>query len=646
MAKKKRKPQTETPERPRQQPPDNLSDRRAAEGTIPPVTGGPRPDTPLGQAQALLSRAFAERDEQRRVRLAHDALALCPDCADAYGLLAAHARSRKAALALYEKGVAAGERALGPDGFRRAVGHFWEVSQTRPYMRARLGLAHALWVAGRRDEAVRHLQDMLRLNPGDHQGVRYTLAGFLLFLDRDDEVARLLEQYPDEVSAAWAYTQALLTFRRQGDTIDARRALKAARKVNKYAPDYLLGRKAPPARQPGSYRTGDESEAVMYVGSFLAGWRATPGAIAWLRANDDKARKRKPPEPEGKGPLDTVKAWLNKHLPLREAAWQADFRQLPSWIHVGGEPTRPWAILVINPGEDAVLAHHLQTDAPSPALLWDTLAQAMQHPAAGAPHRPAVLQVRADERWTSLRPHLEEIGVHVAEADPLDHLDAVYRQMCERVCGTPRPGLLDVAGVTPERAGSFYEAAAAFFRQAPWKKVGCEAAIKVEAPTLQGGPWYAVLMGQSGLATGLALYDDLAAVRRMWAGRDSEPDARQASGAAVMFGEAWDIPVTDLEAAQAHGWPVARPDAYPDVICTERGRSIRPPLAWELELLEGCLRAVPDFVNRHPQGDPAAEEFTAAARPGGLKLVLSWADEEEGEDVGPESAAIQAPGHD
>jgi tetratricopeptide repeat protein len=45
-----------------------------------------------------------------------------------------------------------------------------------PYMRARLGLAHSLWTAGRRDEAVQHLQDMLRLNPGDNQGVRYTLS--------------------------------------------------------------------------------------------------------------------------------------------------------------------------------------------------------------------------------------------------------------------------------------------------------------------------------------------------------------------------------------------------------------------------------------------------------------------------------------
>jgi hypothetical protein len=125
-------------------------------------------------------RAFEQPDQQRRVRLAQDALALCPDCADAYVLLAEHAPSRKEALRLYEQGVVAGERALGPETFQREVGRFWGNLETRPYLRARLGLAHALWTAGRRDEAVQHFQDMLRLNPGDNQGVRYTLAGFLL----------------------------------------------------------------------------------------------------------------------------------------------------------------------------------------------------------------------------------------------------------------------------------------------------------------------------------------------------------------------------------------------------------------------------------------------------------------------------------
>jgi hypothetical protein len=77
---------------------------------------------PLGQAQALLYRAFEEPGEQRRVQLAKDALAVCPDCADAYVLLAEHARSRKEALRLCGQGVAAGER-LDREVFRVPLEH-------------------------------------------------------------------------------------------------------------------------------------------------------------------------------------------------------------------------------------------------------------------------------------------------------------------------------------------------------------------------------------------------------------------------------------------------------------------------------------------------------------------------------------------
>ena len=225
MPRKKRRPHGEGSRR----RPADLPDRRAMEGMmrqfVAGLQGHAHRATPLGKAQALMYRAFEEADEQRRVRLANDALAVCPDCADAYVLLAEHAKSRKEALRLYEQGVAAGERALGTEAFHQDVGHFWGVLETRPYMRARLGLAHSLWTAGRREEAVRHLQEMLRLNPGDNQGVRYTLAGFLLFLDRDDDLARLLREY-DEDSAAWAFTKALLAFRQHGDTPEARLVLR------------------------------------------------------------------------------------------------------------------------------------------------------------------------------------------------------------------------------------------------------------------------------------------------------------------------------------------------------------------------------------------------------------------------------------
>ena len=202
MAKKKRKPPKRSPNRairsrPQSYSPPELPDRRAIEGVMKgflgEMLGGPAAETPLDKAQELMYQAFGTPDPEEQVKLAKQAIDLSPDCADAYVLLAEHTKSRKEALDLFEKGVAAGERALGPKAFQEDVGHFWSLLETRPYMRAREGLASKLWTMGRRDEAIKHLQDMLRLNPGDNQGVRYTLAGWLLAEGRDEELASLVK---------------------------------------------------------------------------------------------------------------------------------------------------------------------------------------------------------------------------------------------------------------------------------------------------------------------------------------------------------------------------------------------------------------------------------------------------------------------
>ena len=490
-------------------------------------------------------------------------------------------------------------------------------------MRARMGLALALWTAGRRDEAVLHVQDILRLNPNDNQGARYTLAGFLLFLDRDDELEKLLAQFPNEGSATWAYTEALLTFRRLGDTVETRRLLKAAGKTNKHVPAYLLGDKFPPDRQPDYYSPGDETEALNYVGSFLAAWKSTPGAVAWLRANVKTAR-RKAETRQPKGPLGFIKTWLNGHLPQQEDVWQADFTQTPNWIVVGGEKVRPWMALVTSRSNDFVLAHDLLQNEPTPAHLWDLLVRAMQHPAMGDPHRPSELQVRSDTRWDFLRPHIEEVGARLVVSE-LDQLREVLQGLTEHLGGRAEPGLLDAPGVTPRQVGGFFDAAASFFQPAPWKKIGYESAIQVECDKFQSGPWFAVLMGQVGLTMGLVLYDDADTLRTLWGQNVSDEEgARLSVGMSVIYGEEWGIPVADLDAVKLHSWKVARPDAYPSIFRKERGLSMRPPLAWEMELMEACLRAIPDFVNRRRQDDPTREETTVPTALGDVTLGLSW----------------------
>jgi len=244
--------------------------------------------TPLEQAQDLMYEAWEASGSRRRVKLARQALEISEDCADAYVLLAESAGRLKEARDLYEKGVKAGERALGPEAFEENVGYFWGVTETRPYMRARLGLARCLWSLGEREEAIEHYTDMLRLNPGDNQGIRYILVNCLLEEGDDEALGELLKQYEEDIAAAWLYGRALWTFRQEGASKKANACLKEAMKRNRFVPSYLLGKKRLPVRLPGYVGLGDETEAMAYAVEAIKVWNETEGALEWLTENRTK----------------------------------------------------------------------------------------------------------------------------------------------------------------------------------------------------------------------------------------------------------------------------------------------------------------------------------------------------------------------
>lgn len=235
------------------------------------------------QAQELVFQAWETADPVERITLARQALEVSPDCADAWGLLAEEAATTlDEALAYYQNGVTAGERALGIEIFEQDRGHFWGLLETRPYMRARLGLANCLWLNGEREEAMSHYRALLELNPNDNQGVRYLLLACLVEMRRGDEAQALIQVYSEDASAVWCYSRALLAFRGEGNTGQSRHYRAEAVESNKYIPAYLAGRRKLPKVPPDYVGMGDKNEAVSYVFDNRSAWLDTPGAIPWL----------------------------------------------------------------------------------------------------------------------------------------------------------------------------------------------------------------------------------------------------------------------------------------------------------------------------------------------------------------------------
>jgi tetratricopeptide (TPR) repeat protein len=257
---------------------------------LSPRPGPHRGPDLLGQAQELIYQAWEIDDSHKRTALARKALKLSADCADAYVLLAEAAASPDKALGLYRQGVEAGASALGSTIFVEQRGHFWGLVETRPYMRARAGLARSLWQRGEYDQAIMNWNDLMQLNASDNLGIRYVLAARLLEHGRDRELEVLLKAHADDGRAFLVWTKALFLYRTQGDTAKSRQALAEALANNPQVHAYLLGHKPLPAQLPRYTGLGDESEAAYWAAETFQAWSATKGALAWLAQNTTTAK--------------------------------------------------------------------------------------------------------------------------------------------------------------------------------------------------------------------------------------------------------------------------------------------------------------------------------------------------------------------
>lgn len=252
------------------------------------------PATPLQAAQDLIYRAMDCHNTHVREQLARQALEVSPDCADAYNLLAEEtSESAGQELELYTKAAEAGARALGGE-LKEWSGELWPHLEARPYMRAKAGIAHALWGLDRRAEAEAAYHELLRLNKNDNQGIRYTLLAFYAEKRELEKMDTLISGWGhDDAATEWVYTKALTAFAlgKPGATT----ALQAAFARNPHAPDYLLKDKEPPEDLRGDRLTlGGADEAYSYAETFRQVWAETPGALVWLKTGRTVLAEKKP----------------------------------------------------------------------------------------------------------------------------------------------------------------------------------------------------------------------------------------------------------------------------------------------------------------------------------------------------------------
>lgn len=157
----------------------------------------------------------------------------------------------------------------------------WGWHPNRPVMRLLADRIHWLERQGRHEDAIAACAELLRLNPGDNQGIREVYSGILLGRGRYHEVAELCARYPDDFCwLRYDRPLALFALDRKGEALTALdSASKAFPKVIK-----MLAAASPREPKQGKYGVvvGGDYEAWLYCQARLPLWTET-GAIEMAR---------------------------------------------------------------------------------------------------------------------------------------------------------------------------------------------------------------------------------------------------------------------------------------------------------------------------------------------------------------------------
>lgn len=248
-----------------------------------------------------------ENDSPQEIReTAKRALKIDPASCDAYIVLAQLEEEPENEERYLKQAVEAGrsQHAALIETIPKEGPGLWGIHEARPFLRA-------MYEQG--DFHRRHLQmekcratfeEVLRLNPGDNQGIRHELVN-LFAMDGDwKSVDEILERYRDEPSCSFAFTRALSAFQKATShpsfrselerscnspakirsplLLKANLQLKAALSTWPWTAVFILDCRCLGIADLPSYRYAHPEESLVYARSAFGVWASDPYAYLWL----------------------------------------------------------------------------------------------------------------------------------------------------------------------------------------------------------------------------------------------------------------------------------------------------------------------------------------------------------------------------
>lgn len=319
-------------------------------------------------------------------------------------------------------------------------------------------------------------------------------------------------------------------------------------------------------------------------------------------------------------------------LPQTDESWFACLRPLN--VKLEGSDGLPTILILTSLTDEIVLHLDVYGASPPAEMLRETLLQAMRQPEQGdlTPRRPKEVQFEQADLLEQIAPALRSIQVAASQGEAPALVDVLITELTATLGAgqSELPGLLSVPGTDPKMIASLFEAAAGFYRRAPWKRIADvqSLAVTIDPPDQQV---FVQVMGNGGMEFGLSLYTSWDDVLCMFQDADSPLEILPESGMhGLTFESKEDLPAADREALRKYGWKTAGRKAHPmPVIFTKDGQAERPPRQ-ELLVYEALLRGLPAFIEQHlvedGRGDfkPATAVIESRHADGPVRLTIEY----------------------
>lgn len=237
----------------------------------------------LKKANKLANEAWNQKNYNKKVKLAREALEISKNCAEAYIILSYdNSLSIKEQKALVVNGIEAAENAIGKENIKNYIGKFLDLEITRPYYSAKYRLGNLLWSINEKLEAIKEFNDLIELCPEDRLLIRGILLSWLISENLDEEAEKLLEKYKGDYLPSTKFSKALYLFK-VGKKDEAERALRIANASNQFVIDYIIKQKRIPKNLPELKSLGSEEDAIYYMKNAETAWDSVRGAKEWVK---------------------------------------------------------------------------------------------------------------------------------------------------------------------------------------------------------------------------------------------------------------------------------------------------------------------------------------------------------------------------